>query len=463
MYSSEPSTGENSLNPQLVSRLASPLLQPGIANHDMATDIVERSQSFANRLPLLDQQMQRWMSIAELRSHSVPIVYATPYMERRGDGETRGWRDAGTRRGGDGNSDNLFPLPLASTSSIDSADLPLVQAKLENNNSYESTTPIPSIPATELPVSSPVAPNEVVEVVTNQPLASTSSIDSADLPLVQAKLENNNSYESTTPIPSIPATELPVSSPVAPNEVVEVVTNQPLASTSSIDSADLPLVQAKLENNNSYESTTPIPYIPATELPTSSPVAPNEAGTANSKFKIQNSKLIDSADLPLVQGKLETSNTKSLSVVAPSSSPRPRVPASLHPRVTPSPRQIQRQEERLPVVQPVSDLLPYQLQTLVYSTVAIAQSSPRIPAQGKSLTPQPVTTNNQAFSQSPITSQAYTNVSESSPPHSSNTPVTSAAMPPPTMDINTVAAQVERKLRRRLVIESERRGKKRWR
>ncbi len=419
MSSSEPSTWENSLNPQLVRRLASPLSQPGIANHHMATEIVERSQSFANRLPLLDQQMQRWMSITEVRSQHTPIVYAQPDSEVAG---MEGHGDVGTREPREGAVPNDF---LSSPSAVSDGLLPLnepgseggqpivVQSKaIEVNHNKRTQGLEPKMNLVE----------PIVESISTTPIS-----DSQD-GIIQRKLEMGGRGDAETQ--GWRDGNSDAIFPLPPTAVSDGL---------------LPY-----SDSNSQVSSTS-----GQELPVSAPVGIITAVPVASSQQTVSPSSIDNADLPLVQGKLGTSDAKSLLEVAPLSSPR-------HP-VTPSPHQSFSQSERMTVVQAVDDLLPNQAPTLVFTPIAIARPNSRIPDQVKSLTPQPVTTNNQASPQSTMTSQALTNPSESSPPHSLHTTVTSPAMPPPSMDINAVAAQVERKLKRRLVIESERRGKKRWR
>jgi len=63
-------------DPWLVKRLTRPLKHPGVTNHQMAEGLIDRFQVLANRLPLMDQQLNRWSTIVELDAEQVPIVYA---------------------------------------------------------------------------------------------------------------------------------------------------------------------------------------------------------------------------------------------------------------------------------------------------------------------------------------------------------------------------------------------------
>jgi len=46
-------------DPRLVQRLTRPLKRPGVTNHRMSEGLLERFQALENRLPLLDQQLNR--------------------------------------------------------------------------------------------------------------------------------------------------------------------------------------------------------------------------------------------------------------------------------------------------------------------------------------------------------------------------------------------------------------------
>ncbi len=72
------SNWQDSLNPRLVNRLTRPLRQPGMMNMGMSQRIINRCDRFLNRLPLLNQQMQRWGNTNTLSSDDIPIVYAQP-------------------------------------------------------------------------------------------------------------------------------------------------------------------------------------------------------------------------------------------------------------------------------------------------------------------------------------------------------------------------------------------------
>ena len=78
------SNWQDSLNHRLVNRLTRPLHQPGMVKMAMSRGIINRSDRFLNRVPLLSQQMGRWGNNGNtLSSDAVPIVYAQPVSSLR--------------------------------------------------------------------------------------------------------------------------------------------------------------------------------------------------------------------------------------------------------------------------------------------------------------------------------------------------------------------------------------------
>ena len=69
---------QDSLNYKLVNRLTRPIRQPGMMKMAMGQNIINRCDRFLNRVPLLNQQMQRWGNNITFSSNDVPIVYAQP-------------------------------------------------------------------------------------------------------------------------------------------------------------------------------------------------------------------------------------------------------------------------------------------------------------------------------------------------------------------------------------------------
>ncbi|NJM17716.1 MAG: hypothetical protein HC907_02765 [Richelia sp. SM1_7_0] len=72
------SNWQDSLNQKLVNRLNRPLHQPGMIKMAMSQRMINRCDRLLNRLPLLSQQMQRWGNTNTTTPDAVPIVYAQP-------------------------------------------------------------------------------------------------------------------------------------------------------------------------------------------------------------------------------------------------------------------------------------------------------------------------------------------------------------------------------------------------
>lgn len=73
-----PSAWKASLDSGLVQRLNRPLTRSGIINRQMANAIINRADPLHDRLPLMDQQMQRWARVIDLETPPLAIVYAQP-------------------------------------------------------------------------------------------------------------------------------------------------------------------------------------------------------------------------------------------------------------------------------------------------------------------------------------------------------------------------------------------------
>ncbi|MCU0541081.1 MAG: hypothetical protein MUE44_02700 [Oscillatoriaceae cyanobacterium Prado104] len=69
------------LDSKLMRRLLRPIERPGVINTGMGWEIVGRSQQFTNRLPLLDRLTQRWNRKIGLQGDEIPIVYARSQLQ----------------------------------------------------------------------------------------------------------------------------------------------------------------------------------------------------------------------------------------------------------------------------------------------------------------------------------------------------------------------------------------------
>lgn len=64
------------LDPQLLQRLHRPVQRLGVSRYQLANRIIERSEQGCQRLPLLEQQLQRWATVVDADAEPVPLVYA---------------------------------------------------------------------------------------------------------------------------------------------------------------------------------------------------------------------------------------------------------------------------------------------------------------------------------------------------------------------------------------------------
>jgi hypothetical protein len=76
------------LDPKLIHRLLRPIERPGVINTDMGWEIVRRSQKFTNRLPLISHLTQRWNRKIGFQSDEIPIVYARSQPQRMSETAT---------------------------------------------------------------------------------------------------------------------------------------------------------------------------------------------------------------------------------------------------------------------------------------------------------------------------------------------------------------------------------------
>ncbi|MFB2971833.1 hypothetical protein ACE1CD_22960 [Aerosakkonema sp. BLCC-F183] len=102
-------TWQDTIDRRLQQRLLRPLVQPGLINTSvLAEAIIARSQQLNERLPLLGQINERWSNVTTHLANDIPLVYAHPFPNNR------------------------EKLNLSETSSISNEhrkELPIIQAK----------------------------------------------------------------------------------------------------------------------------------------------------------------------------------------------------------------------------------------------------------------------------------------------------------------------------------------------
>ena len=151
---------QSAINSQLSQRLIRPLIQPGIISFADATEIIQRSQRFSSRHPLLNNP--RWSSLKHLEGEKVPIVHAQMTVPKESEVQQTG---------------------------VKIKETPVVQAKrvIEGKQAFESHNKV------DYPQSQHIHPTAI-------------AADDSNL-VIQRKLDSSapQSYSQTTSSPSTPS------------------------------------------------------------------------------------------------------------------------------------------------------------------------------------------------------------------------------------------------------------------
>ena len=424
---------KDSLNTGLVNRLNRPLNQPGMMKMAMSSRIINRCDHLLNRLPLLSQQMQRWGNVNTAVSKDVPIVYAQPIS-------------ASNQSSLESTEQNVQrTVPVIQRKEKPSGNL-TPSLSLDNQNNQNNQT---SISSSQIPVVSSQAISQQITESEEMPLQSNIKNENNSVPLIQRKSDNSQSStiqsvdniknsENITPVlglenqnnqnnqTSISSSQIPVVSSQAISQQITESEEMPLLQDFISSSQQLPIVQIKQQNSNLSSSHLPV----ASHLPVTNPLntftASKQTQVENNSENINPSKTenlvtdISLTNLPIVTTQAADEQKKSNT----------------------------QNNHNLPLI-------------------SIATSI-KTPEKNK---PLPLTKN---YSSSPIINNYQTNLSNnnsSSPPKVLSLPSqpTEKIVSPLSnqsnstnlkkIDVDTIVNQVERKLMRRLVIESERRGK----
>jgi hypothetical protein len=480
------SNWQDAINSQLLGRLVLPLTQAGVMKRDMSQKIIDRSDRFLNRLPLLSQQMQRWGNLTTLSSETVPIVYAQNYAQNL------------TSAAESSNRDQLVSPQITSNnlSSSRSSEMPL-QAKFANSEDLTVATPISDRPTTKITSDStgellePQTPASEHPIVSSEVIANPVSSTMGEMTL-QAKFADSGGLASaiSSPLRPSPLTTEPITQTISAYPVVvpkanlenfSVMQESPLVrKTLEISSEPLPIAQVKLPNPDLPSSDLPvvnrlnnlINRIDNSPSPSQSDVpqgkiaqsqvyfsdrSPNHVKPINSQILSPNSPIVTSAETSaiaenLISPDLESSQDYKLPIVRPKST----APANiLNVSSNINIKNIKGNQNPLPIVNP--------------STPNNLPKSPLYPPNNPSQ-------NLDSRSSAPKTASSQTSSEAgtrelkvfTSPSPPTETVVSSMPNQPQIdtqvhtkIDVDAIANQVERKLMRRLVVESERRGHKR--
>ncbi|MBD2449055.1 hypothetical protein H6G76_18220 [Nostoc sp. FACHB-152] len=518
------SNWQDALNHNLVNRLSRPLRQPGMMKMAMSQRIINRCDRFLNRLPLLNQQMQRWGNTNTLSSEPVPIVYAQPISlagEQKLENKIHDSQpivsqvqptatiiqrkldtsqslptktvshthipNSTNLSNSDLAAERIQPLNLETPSEI-----PIVSPQA-NSAKFPQTAEIGLAPLIESSISSP-SRTELNLNHQSQPILNATSISSSEFPVV-SPLANSEELPKTVEMRITPLSELPISS----SNTTELNRNYPsddLYSPSTSDSKNpvvapqpiLPIIQAKLQNYSQSDSSLPI----TNNLNISVEKQPRQPNNYAENFISQN----PSPELPIVPAQSLKSQTNLTNVENFNLSKYENFLSQTYseelPIVTAQSLKFQNHLTNNAVTNAISQISQNQNPTFINTQpVNISQinqtnnkqnisslpllsiTSPSNPSQKPQSSPLPLakaTPSSKSNNQQPNLSNrnSNSNTDSSSNPRtftSSSSPTETSVSPLATrnvdIDVNAIASQVERKLMRKLVIESERRGKNR--
>jgi hypothetical protein len=457
------SNWQDALDHRLVNRLTRPLRQPGMMNMAMGQRIINRCDRFLNRLPLLNQQMQRWGNTNTLSSESMPIVYAQPVTLAKAQPiENRL-----------SNSQSIFSP--ANTSNT------IIQRKLDNSESLPITTDL----------SNSTFIDKTTQFLNLETQINQSEINSPEIPVVSPQptteksplptLPEINNQQTENQTPATLRASAPLREPNQPIQNTElnilaqsaiaasenpVVTPQPITQTSE---PSIPIIQAKIQNPSTPHSSVPIinnlntlvnnqptdNQTPPT-LRASAPLREPNQPIQNTELSILAQSAIAASEnpvvtpqpitqtsepsIPIIQAKIQNPSTPQSTLRASAPLREPNQTNKTHNNQNISPLPL------VPVISPINP--PLKPQSL---PLPLAKTTPSSRS------------NNQTSNRNSTSHQDYSSPRRNFAPAVSptETVVSPIATRNVDIDVNAIASQVERKLMRRLVIESERRGKNR--
>lgn len=469
------SNWQDSLDEKLVNRLHRPLRQPGMMKMAMSQRIINRCDRFLNRLPLLNQQMQRWGNTNTLSSEPMPIVYAQPVsLAKEQEVENRVHNSLPT-------VSQVEPSPNIIQRKIDSSQSLAIRT-VTNTNPVQNITDLSSSNFTddttqsltlEIPINKTSISSSEVPVVSPPPIGEQlpKIAEMALVDLTNSQTSLPNSAESNLNHPSKSNVDTTsISSPIIPVVSPQFITEQ-LPQTSEILSSQeftslldvtLPIIQAKFNIDSRSQLSLPIVNDLNNLADKQQTQAENYGDNISS---VKHEKLISqisSKQLPIVTAQPLTPQVNlnqqkiSFAINSPTFQNQPATTLNTQP-VTISNSQINQNNHKqiispLPVVSVTSpsnpSLKPESL------PLKIAKTTP----SSKSNSQQSNQSNRNSISNTDSSSLPRSFASPVSPTETSVSPIATQS----DIDVDAIASQVERKLMRRLIIESERRGKNRW-
>ena len=442
------SNWQDVLDHKLVNRLTRPLHQPSMTNMGMSRQIINRCDHFLNRLPLLSQQMQRWGNTNTRSSDSVPIVYAQA-------------------RARESTEQNVQPLVSQNKPST-----PLIQRKVDSAQAL----PVQTDSSTDLPNSSFLeetpSTSEQISVI-NQNSDSTTELPLVSPSTISDQLESREQLPLQAKLPEsqeVPADSSPLNPPPRNSDLRSHLDGVSSINQKSDSTTELPLVSPstisdQLESREQLPLQAKLPEsqeVPADSSPLNPPPRNSDLRSHLDEVTSINPTATSTSELPLVQELTSTSPQ-----------PLPIIQAKQQ-NSTPSPTSV-------PIVNPLNTLItPKQTQKnyqnssyqnieplpIVFATSPQVNSSSQTRSLPLSLVNNSPLSN--STSQKPSLSSQNSRVSNANA--SSSPKIFASSLPPtqtfvsaketkPQIDLDAISSKVERKIMRRLVIESERRGK----
>jgi hypothetical protein len=387
-----------------------PLVQPGLTNTtQLATLIISRSHPLSNRLPLLTELNQRLSNVTPLQAEQTPIVYAQPLPSL-----DKGFKSLAPQEGS--NLQNSQPNKSL-----------IVQAKFSKNSSrVAEKNEVPQLATSGIQRKDALGNNLPKENSINSLSYSPNTIVSSSLsqlavnrlPVVQAKFAP--SMESTSP---------------SPTSLNSQIGTKPRKSS-------LPVLQAA---NNSHSWLEPQPL----------PLQKQQTGDSIFTTAIFNTATAATSKLPQQFNPLHISSNDS-EAVTNERHLAPSLPVVTQMRMTGW------TGLETPLILPTS---PRSLEVGI-----AANGSQRLASQQYSAGVKPEIPRATEGRNAGTVSRPAATVSQSAVPNvsaiaafqeSSSSPATTGNQTK--IDMDVLADKIERKLMRRLVVENERRGQKRWR
>ncbi|WP_293137212.1 hypothetical protein, partial [Okeania sp. SIO3I5] len=319
------SNWENSLNYSLVNRLTRPLHQPGIIKMAMSQGIINRSDRFLNRVPLLSEQMGRWGNNTSVSYDAVPIVYAEPVSSARE-------QEIGTGKDNvqvSNKSKNQSSVPIIQRKEDSSLEKPVQKdnktiavqnlTDLSSSNFADEITPSfsletevnqRSISPSEIPLVSPQPISEELAKTSEMPLQGK-FIDSSNSSELNSNISSSSSQQETERInqTSISPSEIPLVSPRPISEELAKISEMPLQGK-FIDSSNTSELNPKISSTSRKEQAKIIDETSTSpsEIPLVSP-RPISEELANSEMPLQG-KFVDSSNISELNSNISSSSSQ---------------------------------------------------------------------------------------------------------------------------------------------------------